>query len=518
ELTKAQQLDPATRVKAVREHVITQRESATKPAATTNTGAPAPPPVGQKTAANQTPVPVAPPLPASQVLPPPPKASQEDMRAFVDWLLRFKQNTITIAEGPLRQQIKQSADLPRGNVKIVALHFHSLVQFPKDEETKKHLATLSGLADLESLDIQTVSTGFAVESLRGLTKLKTLHLNGGTLDESGFAHLTGLKALTEVGITSMKGFTSTGLGYLGEDIVNLQLTGNPHLTAEGLAYLARFLKLNRLELFQCPDLRDEILSPLAALTELESLTVYSTPLDCSFLASLPNNSKLKFLDLGDLRNAKPEFLVHLASLKNLEAIGLPPLDPPVEVMSALARLGKLQKLSVFHPFTGETLAGVAGFRSLTDLDLKESPVTDAGWAAIVQAMPELERIFLERPAGSTAPQNAAAMGEQIGRLKKLGFLIFGGPTFTDEWLLAASHAKNLGGLFVYSPLVTDAGLVHLQDLPLTGLRINGTSITDASIPTLKKFPKLIGNYIYFPAKMSPEAIAEVKAHCDNRKK
>jgi len=84
-------------------------------------------------------------------------------------------------------------------------------------------------------------------------------------------------------------------------------------------------------------------------------------------------------------------------------------------------------------------------------------------------------------------------------------------------LFGVSGFRTLINLDLGTSPVTDAGLVHLQDLPLTALRISTTSITDASIPTLKKFPKLISKYIYFSEKMTPAGIAEVKAHCDSRK-
>ncbi|MCB1092678.1 MAG: hypothetical protein KDL87_14175, partial [Verrucomicrobiae bacterium] len=112
ELTRATQLDEAARIKAVRAHVASLREASGH--ALAGTGPPAvatvsPPGPGVGDKADAVAVPVAPPLPASQVLPPLPKASQDDIRALVDWMFRVKDNWISVAEGPVSRQIRQSA-------------------------------------------------------------------------------------------------------------------------------------------------------------------------------------------------------------------------------------------------------------------------------------------------------------------------------------------------------------------------------------------------------------------------
>ncbi|MCB1077840.1 MAG: hypothetical protein KDM64_08450, partial [Verrucomicrobiae bacterium] len=521
ELTRATQLDEAARIKAVRAHVASLREASGKPLA--SPGAPtvatvSPPGLGVGDKADAVAVPVAPPLPASQVLPPLPKASQDDIRALVDWMFRVKDNWISVAEGPVSRQIRQSADLPRGNLKVVGLNLN-LDNLAEDPEIPKYLATVGGLTDLEDLRLSfsRYSKGpLALETLRGLTKLKALTLSG-LFDDSGFPHLIGLKALTDVRILG-RGFTGTGLGYLGTGIETLDFTGETHLTAEGLAYLPRFQKLRILKCGQCPNLRDEMLGSLGYLPELETFEVHQTAVDGSFLTHLAGHPKLKSLTMHSTPKFQPDHLVHLGSLKSLESVTLPPLDPPAEVLASLAKIGNLSSLQFSPPFNGESLAGVTGFRALTSLRILDCPISNAGWAAIAEAMPELKSIQFSRPKDSKAPESFAAMGEHLGRLKNLTFVEAGSSGITDDWMTAIGRLKGLTSFHVSSPLVTDAGLLQIRDLPLTALRINGTAISDASVPTLKGFPNLISGYIYFPSGMSPAGIAEVKDYLDNQKK
>ncbi|MBL9155517.1 MAG: protein kinase [Verrucomicrobiales bacterium] len=514
ELTRAQNLDGASRVKAVRELAASQRESSPG-TATTSPQTPPQPALGQPAGAIVLPpLPPAPPLRADQVLPPPAKATNEAIRAMADWMFRDSRSSLTIAEGPLTRVIKSSAELPAGNLKVVKFYKYS---FDNDAESKSHLPTIAGLLDLEEISFAKHFNHFPIETLSGLIKLKTLNLTLGTLKDADFAHLTGLKSLSSLSFNGNKGFTGTGLMYLPEGLTSISLTGCDHLSAEGIAALQRFRSLQRLYLEEVHSVTDDMLCSLAALTKLETLEISGKQLDGTFLAALSPKSLKRLIFVRPNSPLKPEALVQLGRFQALQELQLQPAPLTPESVAALAGLGELGSLCLNSPFNGETLVGVKGFRSLTSLDLDDAPVTDTGWSAIVQAMPDLQSISLNRPAESKAPQNAAAFGEQIGRLKNLSFLSLTGPTFTDDWLLAASRAKNLEAMHIYCPQVTDAGLVHLQDLPLTALRISTTSITDASIPTLKKFPKLIGGYIYFPEKMSPAGIAEVKAHCDNRR-
>jgi serine/threonine protein kinase len=492
ELTKAQKLDDALRVKAVREHVSGQRDAG-------GVGASSPQPGAADSGAKMTPLlgkgansavsiaPTAPPLSADKVLPPQPKATPDEVRALVEWCLGVRQGTVEVLDSGQRRRVSSLTDLPKG--KLTLLHFFIYAQ-PMDDEWKKWLAVLGRVPELESLFFYKNPGPFPMEALRGLTKLKSLNLSPATLDESAFAHLGGLKSL-ELLHLSCNQFTGTGLGYLNENLLEFS-TNSQTITAEGLAYLPRFKKLRRLVLKDSA-VTDAMLPSLAALTELEALDVTTTKLDGSFLAHLPANSKLKRLYLGSVTGFKPEHLTHLARLKHLEELSLPSFEPGPAGMAAIASLSQLHLLVMNNNtvFTGESLKGLKGFGGLTVLDLNVCPVSDAGWAAIADAMPALERLGWarrdEKKKGTATPEGFAAA---LKRMRNLTELLMDGKELTDEWMPAIAEAKGVNYMMLNDSRVTDQGVAHLMKLPLGYLRLDGTQVTDAAIPILKTCPTL----------------------------
>ncbi|MBP6783623.1 MAG: hypothetical protein KA152_07515, partial [Verrucomicrobiales bacterium] len=61
---------------------------------------------------------------------------------------------------------------------------------------------------------------------------------------------------------------------------------------------------------------------------------------------------------------------------------------------------------------------------------------------------------------------------------------------TDEWMPAIAKLKSVRRLSLQGAGLTDAGLVSLQDMEITHLIIRQTGLTDAAVPTLKRFPAL----------------------------
>lgn len=506
ELTRAQDLDGASRVKAVRDLAASERE--TPGTATAAPQTPPPPTVGQPSGAVVLPpLPPAPPLRADQVLPPPAKATNEAIRAMADWMFRDSRSSLTITEGPLTRQIKSSAELPAGNLKVVKFYKY---QFDNDAESKSHLPTIAGLLDLEDFSFAKHFNHFPIETLRGLTRLKGLKLSLGTLKDADFAHLAGLKALTTLSLSGNNGFTGTGLMYLPEGLTSISLTNCGHLSAEGIATLQRFRSLQSLYLEDVQSVNDDMLRSLAALTKLETLEISGKQLDGTFLAALSPKTLKKLIFVRPNSPLKPEALVHLGRLQALQELELRPAPLTRESVAALAGLGDLQSLTLNSPFDGEALAGVKGFRSLTSLDLEDSPITDTGWAAIAETLPNLTFLGLVRWPDSKSPVSAAAMGEHLGKLRSLTHVSAWHGGMTDEWMPAIAKLKNVRSLSLQGAGITDAGLVALQDMEITHLIIRQTNITDAAIPTLKRFPALRTGEFH-QTKITEPVLAEFEA-------
>ncbi|MFN0077497.1 MAG: protein kinase domain-containing protein [Prosthecobacter sp.] len=484
ELTKAQKLDDALRVKAVRDHVSTQREKTAAPQPSIpSTGVTATSAASAKTSAPI--APTAPPLPADKVLPPPPKATPEEVRALCEWVLG-KGGSVEVLDGGQRRTVKSLDELPKS--KLTLLHFF-IYELPMDDEGKKWLAVLGRVPELESMYFNKNPGTMPMEVLRGLTKVKSLRLTPTAVDDAAFAHLTGLKSLEKLAITYMcKQFTGTGLGYINENLLEFS-TDSQTISAEGLAYLPRFKKLRRLDLTNSA-VTDVMLQGLAALPDLEELEVTGTKLDGSFLAHLPTKSKLKRLVLSGVPTLKPEHLIQIGKLKQLEIIIMPPVPIGDSALAALAGLGALRELNfeVNTTFNGEGFKGLKGFSSLTNLFLSSSPVTDAGLEAIASAMPGLTRLDLSKDSRSKGTFTPEGFGDFLRRMKNLTSLQLGGDSFTDAWMPAIAQAKGVTYMMLTYAKVTDQGVAHLMKLPLGYLRLDGTLVTDAVVPILKTCP------------------------------
>jgi len=518
ELTKVQKLDEALRVKAVREHVTAQRETSTpsvpsSPTATTKTPAA---PLGSS---GKTPVPVAPtalPLPADKVLPLPVPATQEEIRKLCEWVHQ-KGGSVRLRIDGRDVTFEKNDALPKGRLTLVHVGVYQL-SFEENDNERQWFTLMGRVTDLESMGYSKNPGMMPVEDLRGLTKAKSLNLTPAAVDDAAFAHLSGLKNLEslDVGGYGMKQFTGEGLGYITENLQELS-TNSPTLTAKGLAYLPRFKKLRRLVL-SGSSVTDAMLQGLAALPELEELEVADTKLDGSFLAFLPAKSKLKRLFLESVQSFKPEHLVHLTKLKNLEILSLPPCDPGPVGMAAIAKLDLLRELifTFNTTFTGEPVKGLKGFASLQFIDLHVAPLTDAGLEEIAAAMPGLTRLALSQDSRNKGVITPEGFGAFLGRLRSLTALQLGGEGITDDWMPAIAQAKALDYLMLTGAQITDQGLVPLMKLPLGYLRLDGTPITDAVIPVLKTCPTL-NNVPVGGTKMTDAGKAELQRVLEGNK-
>jgi len=520
ELTKAQKLDEALRVKAVREHVTAQRDqgaaTSSPQQANASTGAKMAPLLGRGTSA----VPIAPPLPADKVLPPLPKATPEEIRALCEWALAQgpgQRVKLRVAEGNGSRYVDQPGDLPKGTLKLTEFTVYSL---PMDADGLKWFAILGRCPDLESIVFSLNPGTMPVELLRGATKLKSLYVKPTEIDDAAFAHLSGLKGLENLAVDyAVKNFTGEGLGYLSEGLRELCID-SPALTEKGMAYVPRFKKLQRLAFNNSSAggrclVTDAMLKVIASLPELEELDLSSTRVDGSFLAHLPANSKLKRHYLFDAKLFKPENYQHLAKLRQLENFSAPPMDPGPKGITTISGLDKLNEL-YFHEvsnFTGESFQGAKGFRALKRLGMGACPLSDAGLAAMTKTVPGLQSLEISNRTTENLTLTAAGFARAILPLKSLTSLLINGDRTTDDWLPAIAQLKTVDYLMLTYAQITDQGLTPLMKLPLGYLRLDGTPVTDAVIPILKTCPTL-NNVPVGETKMTAAGKAELQRVLD----
>jgi Leucine-rich repeat (LRR) protein len=120
------------------------------------------------------------------------------------------------------------------------------------------------------------------------------------------------------------------------------------------------------------------LAPLAALTQLESVTFAHTPVRDEGLKTVGKLANLRSLDLEKTR-ITAEGLQHLAGLKQLRKLKLDNNDLSGPGTANLPALPALEELSLYSAGVGdEGLKAVGQLKSLKVLNLEKCPLTDAG--------------------------------------------------------------------------------------------------------------------------------------------
>ncbi len=143
----------------------------------------------------------------------------------------------------------------------------------------------------------------------------------------------------------------------------------------------------------------------------------------------------------------------------------------------LARFGQTQQLRALYLdgaiFEERHLAALAGHRSLLDLWLRTTGITDAGLAQLGR-IPQLEKTSVTGSARANAQVTDAGLAQLASlNLTDLGLV---GAAITDEGLKTIGQMKRLRWLEISNTQATGAGLAHLQGLPdLRYLQANGLS-------------------------------------------
>lgn len=219
-------------------------------------------------------------------------------------------------------------------------HLRALYLFHPPVQGDEIMTAIRGLQELEMLyivDVLDDVTGASVKQLAKLTKLQSLSLLSRKLDDaalSDIARFPALRALTLSG-----DFTDEGLKNVA---TNTQLThliiastGDAKFTDAGLAHLAKMTKLKQLELTEVLSMAeqaegaairehwaitDDGLRSLAALNELEELSLHAPQLTDACLVHLRGLKRLKSLSIEGSK-ITPEGKAELRKF-------LPDLNPP----------------------------------------------------------------------------------------------------------------------------------------------------------------------------------------------
>ena len=342
-----------------------------------------------------------------------------------------------------------------------------------------YVAQLKSLKGLYFVENRVTNAGLE-RYLPRLTKLEELVLSGEQINDAGLAHLANLKSLKY-------------LFLWGENFSDA-----------GMAHLKNVPSLKILNIMNLP-ITDAGVRNLSGHGGLENISLYNTEVTNRGLAYLKSIPSLRKLDLGkrhfDLENPPitDAGMVHLAQIKSLEFLVLPPVGITDKGLGTISNLKNLKYLKVCScsssPLTDKALQHVSKLRALEFLSIAGTGFTDAGMDEIAK-LTNLRELNL--PFDNTITNKGLA---KLKTLKSLERLYLDSKNITISGLSYLNALKNLSYLLAHGIKQDNSGLdisglTKLEELWLTPKRSrkNGVSVHDAlrdeDLVCLKKLKNL----------------------------
>ena len=238
---------------------------------------------------------------------------------------------------------------------------------------------------------------------------------------------------------------------------HLHALGGAKMTDAGLAHVRRLFRMEDLSLDE-KGITGAGLVHMEHLSYLKTLSLpFGTPVADADLAALEGLTSLSSLNLMD-SGITDVGLAHLRGLTEMRMLGLDGSKITGAGLAHLAAMSKLHTLQLYKTQVDDlTPLGVKP--GLTRLDLRSTPITEAGLGAVAN-LPNLTNIDLN------------------------------GTKVTDAGLAHLGRLPHLGVLRLAKTRVTDAGLAHISGLPaLETLDLDSTSVTDAGLASLPVFAR-----------------------------
>lgn len=256
------------------------------------------------------------------------------------------------------------------------------------------LSFLTGLTGLEELAIRDLYFPDGMGALSGLTNLHSLHLEGeiGNVSVPSFSGMTGLEELYIYDGTGWNNGRDAGWKVSASDLAGLTKLKTMHLQGINLTDLTGLETLAGLEdLYVCVA-RGADLTPLAHLSRLQTLNLAWNHWDDESLAFLDMGPLSGLTQLHDLSvsfiSGELSFLSSLTELRTLTLDGVGSGANPS--LAPLSGLSKLESLSIvgFVPDEGLDLSPLAGMDSIRNASF--STIRAASWAP-VEHIPNVEK-------------------------------------------------------------------------------------------------------------------------------
>jgi hypothetical protein len=254
---------------------------------------------------------------------------------------------------------------------VVAVDFHGS-KGPSADSVLKQVAALRRLEFLSLVSTGVTDEGLA--SLRDLTGLKTLRLQGTAVRGPGLAHLERMVELEELTLPNAP-ISDEQLAHLAglTKLKRLRISGK-FLTNAGLAHLGAMQQMENLTLRHTSI---TTLEPIRAMTQLKYLDVGGSPIDDAGLKPVAGFTELQLLWLGSTR-VTDAGLMNLDRLPNLRILDLEGTRISDTGLGLLCNLPLLNRLNLYDTrVTGAGLADKLGNTTCRELVVSGPEVTSA---------------------------------------------------------------------------------------------------------------------------------------------
>lgn len=326
-------------------------------------------------------------------------------------------------------------------------------------DVSRQLRLIGELSEVH-VNAQAKMTSELLEDIAAVSSLKNLHLHhsGAELTDTAFAPLA----------------NSTGLEHL-------QISSYPAITGDCLQYIGRLTNLKVLHL-QGDKITDDGLRQLSGLTRLKELQVHATQSNGAFLKSLAG-APLEQLTISHLTDEAAQELTQFPNLTQLYVYDSPMTERGFAAISRLRRLKSL-RLRNCSNIPSVALTGLAKMRSLTALDLLDTPVGDDTLELITN---------LELTSLALNSEHVTDPGmRHICSILTLNQLELGKKSrISDRGLKHLWRLNRLNRLSMFSPQISGRGFATLAELPkLYSLRLTSPALTDEAFGYLSESPLL----------------------------
>jgi internalin A len=225
---------------------------------------------------------------------------------------------------------------------------------------------------------------------------------------------------------------------------------------------------------------EEDLDLLQVFPEMTGLKLGGPAVTDAALARLIGFGQLECLELAD-STISEQGLKSLTELPNLRRLYFQDCSLSDGSLKALTEFPKIRSLYFLDcSLSDDSLESLYGARSLVELRLRESDVTEAGILAIRGANPTWAVVFnkhIHVREDKKVHEDYLPSIQQLPQVKELAFK---GPLTSDATLGVLKDARSLDSLRLVGCRVTDDGLRNLRGLTLlTRLYLWGTDATDS---------------------------------------